>query len=78
MAECEFPIGFKCSYLMDSGMAICTLTGGQCLVDRDGGGHWCLRARWADEFEAKHGTSVFELGERLARQTESAPSDASP
>jgi len=56
----------KCGYLYEDKSIglICTLTGNACLVDRDGGGHWCLRARWADEFEVKHGTSIFELSKR--------------
>ena len=56
----------KCGYLYEDKTIglICTLTGKTCLADRDGGGHWCLRARWADEFEVKHGTSISELGKR--------------
>jgi len=51
----------KCGYLYEDKTIgfICTLTGKTCiLADRDLGGHWCLRARWADEFEVKHGTSI--------------------
>ena len=59
-------LGFKCGFQYqenDNGL-LCTLTGRMCFVNEDGGAQQCLRARWAKAFEAKHGTSILELGER--------------
>ena len=59
-------LGFNCGYQYQENDddLLCTLTGRTCFVDEDGGAQQCLRARWAKEFEAKHGTSIFELGKR--------------
>jgi len=59
-------LGFRCGYQYQENDddLLCTLTGRPCFVDEDGGAQQCLRARWAKEFEAKHGTSIFELGKR--------------
>jgi len=61
-------LGFKCGFQYqeqeNDDDPLCTLTGRMCFVDKDGGAQQCLRARWAKAFEAKHGTSIFELDKR--------------
>ena len=71
-------LGFKCGYQYQEydDVILCTLTGRPCLGEFSPGGlnsgtkprlppvPKCLRERWAKEFEAKHGTSIFEIGKR--------------
>ena len=68
-------LGFKCDYQYQEydDVILCTLTGRPCLGEYGGTKPRlppvpkCLRERWAKEFEAKHGTSIFELDKRQPR-----------
>jgi len=58
----EFKCGYQYQVFDDD--PLCTLTGRPCSGEYGGTNLECLRERWAKEFEAKHGTSIFEIGKR--------------
>ena len=61
-----FNRGVRCDYQYQNkdDVLLCTLTGRPCLGGYGGTNLKCLRERWAKEFEAKHGISIFEIKKR--------------